>query len=432
MQSSQEVVPKLQLHRLASVSSFAAAPTVTSPTVVTKTTSFTTSRSASTVIAPSTTRVLQSTSSPSRVYRTSQPAPRILPSDNIAVTLANAFAGGIGEASKAVASAWFGYPASTSAPAAITRSAVSPVQQRRELHPFPSILAFGDSLTAGWMHQASPTAPYSEFLLEMMGLPQSAVVLAGKAGQRASAMRPRLQAELARGCCFDGKTAETCATIAAALRKRVQESGGKPFDVVVLLAGSNDLRLGERPEVVLQELLGLHSLIRDSGSRCVAVTVPQCGPTDSVGSSLTGPRRVVNDGLRAAAAASLQGRGPPLWLADIDSELARLPRMQRDALFTDDVHFTREGYKFIASVISKAVSQIAGNKQSAARHSLAASSFVQQVPRPLVPAVAVAAKKRPRVAYETAASIGRVGISFTGQALANRLRVAIRCSGGQR
>lgn len=242
-------------------------------------------------------------------------------------------------------------------------------------------------------------------------------------------MRPRLQAELFRGCCFDGKSAETSATIAAALKKRVQESSGKPFDVVVLLAGSNDLRLGERPEVVLQELLGLHSLIRDSGSRCVAVTIPQCGPADAAGRALTGLRKVVNDGLRAAAAASLQGRAPALWLADVDSEIAKLSKQQRDALFTDDVHFTKEGYKLVASVVSKAVSQLIAHKQSVALP--AASSLVQQVPRPLVPAVAVAAKKRPRVAYETAASIGRVGLSFAGQALADRLRMAMRCSRGQ-
>lgn len=280
------------------------------------------------------------------------------------------------------------------------------------------------------MHQGIPSAPYSEFLLETMGLPQSAVVSAGKAGQKASAMRPRLQAELFRGCCFDGKSAETVATIAAALKKRVQESGGKPFDVVVLLAGSNDLRMGERPEVVLQELLGLHSLIRDSGSRCVAVTIPQCGPADAAARSLTGLRRVVNDGLRVAAAASSQGRAPALWLADVDSEIAKLSKQQRDALFTDDVHFTKQGYKLLASVVSKAVSQIVGNKQSVALHSLAPSSLVQQVPRPLVPAVAVAAKKRPRVAYETAASIGRVSISFAGQALTDRFRMVMRCSRG--
>eukprot|EP00440_Ansanella_granifera_P040876 gb/GFBE01044324.1/.p1 GENE.gb/GFBE01044324.1/~~gb/GFBE01044324.1/.p1 ORF type:complete len:470 (+),score=71.99 gb/GFBE01044324.1/:1-1410(+) len=293
----------------------------------------------------------------------------------------------------------------------------------------PSVLAFGDSLTLGWTYQNGPTKPYSDPLQQLLALPEGSVVSAGQSGQKASAMAPRLRNELARGCCFDGMNAESAEGVRAAMQNYLQgarqrrtscsnfapSQDGRPWDIVVILAGTNDLRMSSQPEAVLQELLALHSIVRAAGASCVAVTVPQCGPDDAAAGSLTGHRRVVNDGLRAAAAASMQGRGPNLTLADFDMELSRLPKPQRDALFTDTVHFSEEGYKLLASVVQKALLPLLGPSAGAVSQAspVVQPSAVAQIPRPLTPVVTSvsspvtvlpATKKRPRVASDCSVS----------------------------
>jgi len=215
-----------------------------------------------------------------------------------------------------------------------------------------AILLFGDSLTLGWTVQ-NQTAPYGDQLVKLLGVPAGSVVTAGFAGQKASEMSSRLQAELARGCRFDGHSDQNAPIIVG--RSGQGSGAGQSFDIVVLLAGTNDLRLNGNPEAVLAQLLVLHNAVRATGALCVAVTVPACGPTDAAARPLAGARRVVNDGLKAAAAAGQQGRGPSLWLADFDAEVARLPKYQSDALFTDSCHFTADGYKLLASVVQAAL-----------------------------------------------------------------------------
>lgn len=246
----------------------------------------------------------------------------------------------------------------------------SPKQQPRKA--CSKILAFGDSLTMGYLLKGQP-CPYSKHLAESLSMDTGAVVTAATAGQKAADMTQRLQRELARGCCFDGLSADLASKVKDTLQMYASKAArttcgsspsssdakgllsvatkGTPYDIVVVLAGTNDIRSDAKPEVVLQYLFALHSIVRASGAQCVAVTIPACGADDFSIRPMGPVRKVINEGLRAAAAAAKQGRGPPLLIADLDFELSRLPKLQRDALFSDACHFNPAGYKFMADVV---------------------------------------------------------------------------------
>lgn len=158
--------------------------------------------------------------------------------------------------------------------------------------------------------------------------------MAGWGGDEAKSMRGRLAREL------------------DAARQK-----SRPISVAVILAGTNDLRLGASPEDVVARVIALHNMVRAGGARCVAVTLPRFGPHDKAFSSQTERRGFVNSQLRAAAADSLSGRpgSPQIWLADFDQALEQLPPPARDALFSDTVHFTRKGYELLGAVVHDTV-----------------------------------------------------------------------------
>eukprot|EP00439_Symbiodinium_sp_Y106_P077391 s1687_g16.t1 len=181
----------------------------------------------------------------------------------------------------------------------------------------PAILTFGDSLTHGWTVQGGQPKPYGVFLAQLLGVQRESVVCAGKAGQKAAEMASRLASELSRGCHFDGHAAATAASIEEKLllqygqdKMRRNQAMKRPFDVVVVLGGTNDVRTGASPEAVLSHLSVLHQLVRGCGAHCVAVTVPPCGQN---GRTIAAVRQAVNDGLRMAS------RGSNLVVADFDA-----------------------------------------------------------------------------------------------------------------
>lgn len=192
-----------------------------------------------------------------------------------------------------------------------------------------SVLVFGDSLTTGTIF-GSASQPYGNRLATLLGTSTATVSVNGWAGQCATDMTRRLQEDLSQ--------------------KRP-----RPYTHVVLLAGTNDLRSGALPAALLCQLRVLHSMIRAAGAKCVAVTIPQLGPTDAATVPLTEQRDFVNKALRDEAAASLQGNLPPIWLADFDAELAKLPAAERKALFSDSCHFTSSGYDLLADLVHKTI-----------------------------------------------------------------------------
>jgi lysophospholipase L1-like esterase len=180
--------------------------------------------------------------------------------------------------------------------------------------PQTRLLAYGDSLTAGFYARGSLFAPYAAQLSRRLG--GCVVDHIGLSGFTADQMRASLGSNSSH---LDG-TSRSWAALDAAL-----DGAAPPYTAVVILAGTNDLgRLrhagGPRTaESVVGDIVALHRAALATGARTVALTVPQ--PAFEAGRpQLAEGRAAINAGLVAFAATNSN-----VTLVDV---AAALPNLQ--------------------------------------------------------------------------------------------------------
>lgn len=188
--------------------------------------------------------------------------------------------------------------------------------------PFPLIVCFGDSLTAGFQ---SPTpdcpdfleTPYSRYLEDR---------LRGRARVHVSGICGELAAEMVR-------------------RFERDVLARRPAWTVVL-GGTNDLGWGRRPSEVMRHLAAMYELAAAAGVRPVAVTVPSIrGFDDHI------PRRLALNRLIAGYCAGHALPCVDLFAATAEAETGRLA----EPYSNDGLHLTTAGYKLLAQLLYEQV-----------------------------------------------------------------------------
>jgi len=139
------------------------------------------------------------------------------------------------------------------------------------LSPTKRILAFGDSLTAGYYLNGFRFAPYGAALAEAL-LPeiQSEVWVCGLSGLTAREMAVKKNARQLQDVCHrHGK----------GLKRILSDNG--PFDIVLIMAGTNDLARNDasQAEAVIADIKALHAACHAVGVRTIALGIP---PRDAV------------------------------------------------------------------------------------------------------------------------------------------------------
>lgn len=149
-------------------------------------------------------------------------------------------------------------------------SPVPVIPTNREDEPAPKrrLLAYGDSLTAGYWNRGKRFAPFAAALTECL-LPQlqADIWVCGLSSMTAEEMLEEIESSKIR----DGVR-----RIGAGLTRILREQG--PFDLVLIMAGTNDLgeRHTEVPEI-FRRIRKLHETCHKMGVQTVALSVPPCG-----------------------------------------------------------------------------------------------------------------------------------------------------------
>ena len=188
------------------------------------------------------------------------------------------------------------------------------------VRPVVRILAFGDSLTEGWCDFGTKFHPYTRKLQTLVeSLSKSVdVVNQGVSGETTGQMCERLPLVLDK----DG-----------------------PFDLVIILAGTNDLglSLNKDGEPLFQRLKSLHELALRHSPLSIAVTIPETGyETMDRFTALKEKRLLVNTLLKKY----VQDCGSKIILSDLSTRLPResLSHEDRRKFWADGLHFTPAGY----------------------------------------------------------------------------------------
>jgi lysophospholipase L1-like esterase len=209
------------------------------------------------------------------------------------------------------------------------------------------ILCFGDSLTCGYSGNISkPLCPYGrdmEQALRHAGI-DAKVSICGLSGINAKQMA----AEIDSPVCFDmyGQTGKGVGYL-------LDDEG--PFDLVILMAGTNDVGLGTSP-LIRDNICILHSACHARG-----VPTLMIAPPHAIGH------------LQRELCSCLQEwavRNPSMVMGFVNSEEV-LPRFQRGHWEPDDVHFTAAGAatlgKHLASIVANILQRLKPKSSSVLR-----------------------------------------------------------------
>lgn len=225
--------------------------------------------------------------------------------------------------------------------------------------PFPpTILCFGDSLTAGYTDSGAAHTPYSTELarrLYSLQVPPSAVppatamvVTAGMDGELAVSMGRRLVATLATGApplsagsTGDGAPGDHAAGGCAGGSPEC----GRPYTHVVLLAGTNDVPT-TAADVVVSRLSALHNTIAGTGAVPLAVTLPPAA-ADRRWPRMAATRRAVNAAIRGGELAP-----PGVEPVVVDLAAALPPPGQGGAWDKDGLHLSPAGYSLTGGLVA--------------------------------------------------------------------------------
>mmetsp|Transcript_53100 Transcript_53100/g.113516 ORF Transcript_53100/g.113516 Transcript_53100/m.113516 type:complete len:212 (-) Transcript_53100:221-856(-) len=124
------------------------------------------------------------------------------------------------------------------------------------------LLAFGDSLTAGYHDQGSSFTPWAPLLKEELGLKCADHV--GFSGWNTSQMREQLD---------EWAASDVVKHQWPGLRRKLRDAG--PYDCVIIMAGTNDLGDRPYPEEIVANLAALHSVCHAAGAKTIAASIPE-------------------------------------------------------------------------------------------------------------------------------------------------------------
>ena len=123
------------------------------------------------------------------------------------------------------------------------------------------VLAFGDSLTAGYTDQGTQFHPWAPVLQSLLGV--TAVDHVGFSGWTTKQMREHMDSESER---------DVAGRYWPGLGHMLEDA---MYTCVLILAGTNDLAEDTTPQQIVSNLAVLHSAAHAKGARTVAFTIPE-------------------------------------------------------------------------------------------------------------------------------------------------------------
>jgi len=202
------------------------------------------------------------------------------------------------------------------------------------------ILCYGDSLTAGFYNGGTAFEPYGQTMSRELGGmgEQCDVAVCGLSGKTAM--------ELVQGLESPGMT-DITGHVGKGLARILAEEG--PFDLVIIMLGTNDLGQGHPPETILNSISQMHAACH----RYNIPTVAMAPPTVDFGAPRASRQQLAN--LLAGWTNATKG-----VVAFVDCE-EFCPRHQRMLWEPDQLHLSPSGSQALGRRMARWVSKMSKN-----------------------------------------------------------------------
>jgi len=239
--------------------------------------------------------------------------------------------------------------------------------------PCKRLLAYGDSLTAGFCNEGQEYHPYAPFLVDaLMPLVAADVCMCGLIGLTAEQLVHQADAVT---------IVDKMAQRGAGLRKILLERG--PFDLVLLLVGTNDLSLNgnrgfdmdEKSNAVFCNIKALHEVCHKAGVNTVSMSIPPNRCMNIMEGHWVKYRKLwesVNARLRSWAAEDGLSKGVVRHV-----ETNRIIPYEEDSAWweEDGLHLTPEGSEHLGQALAFEISRYLTAKDDATTHSRSEIAF---------------------------------------------------------
>lgn len=194
---------------------------------------------------------------------------------------------------------------------------------KAKCHLAQRILCYGDSVTAGFCAGGRHFQPYGKVLAEALtlgGVPCEATIC-GLSGLTAAELAAKAGAVALSD--FSGNSSK-------GLNRVLAEDG--PYDLALILVGTNDIGHGVPPEAVVEHIIRLHAFCHARGVATVAIAPP---------TMLAGPARAARE--HVARLLESWAHATPDVVAYFDSEKV-LPRGPGNGFWeADELHLSAAG-----------------------------------------------------------------------------------------
>lgn len=197
------------------------------------------------------------------------------------------------------------------------------------------VLCIGDSLTAGFVDGGAQFFPYAKTLQKLLD---------NECG------KGKHQVEEASSCGEDARSMASRNVVGTAMEKRKR----LPPKIVVLLAGTNDLRAWPQPTTddVVDALASLAAAAKASGAKTLILTVPRMPAAEARTPSLTARRHDLNARVRAEET---------FHCADV---AAGFEECGDDLYDADGLHLSKAGYRDLAKLVYPALRGVMKRKKA--------------------------------------------------------------------
>lgn len=206
------------------------------------------------------------------------------------------------------------------------------------------VLCYGDSLTVGFFDNGRQYEPYGRTLADALaaaaGGASVEVLVCGQSGHTAADMVRNLDAQVVE---------DVGGLLSKGLRRALAEQPRRP-DLVVIMAGTNDLGRNFQPPVVLDDLCQLHAACHARGVATLAVAPPPAPK------ALRGPFEEARRRLVALLAA--WARAAPAVAAFLNAGELVPAAMGSHLWDPDGLHYSPAGSQLLGQRLASAVAQV--------------------------------------------------------------------------
>ena len=200
----------------------------------------------------------------------------------------------------------------------------------------PKVFCFGDSLTAGSSPPLTEDFPYSKHLQEKLRT------------------APRLESSVVRWRGYPGWTASALLNEGGlpTLLDNIHASAGT-LDLVIILAGTNDLAYESDFQKILDSIIGIHNIVHEKGAMTLALGIPPSGwQAQSI--SAKNVAATTNSALESWAKGNEKVLYCPFPIQNFDRN--------NGFWCPDGLHFTPDGYKHIGESLAPIVADVLHRK----------------------------------------------------------------------